>query len=233
MNPEIQSGPNVPWEDIVRFVRQLSHDLRNDLNAAELQTAYIGELTGDDAELKEEIRRLREMISKLAVTLQELSTALSQAKPVAIPYRITDFVEDFRAKLEKDFLTEREMVKWEIQTGDAMFEVDPQLLQQVWFEIFRNAFEHDRGTGSILAAAKIDNDRFVFALHEPKNGFELSTEKWGHEPLGKVRHGHYGLGLHRARIILEVHGGELRAQYDAGVSQLITTITLPVSRAEK
>jgi K+-sensing histidine kinase KdpD len=232
LNPEIQSGPNVPWENIVRFVRQLSHDLRNDLNAAELQTAYIAELTGD-AELKEEIKRLRKMISKLAVTLQELSTALSQAKPVAIPYRITDFVEDSRAKLEKDFLAASETVKWEIQTGDSMFAVDPQLLQQVWFEIFHNAFEHERGTGSILATAEIDNDRFVFRLHEPKKGFELSTEKWGREPLGKVRHGHYGLGLHRARIILEAHGGELRAEYDAGASQLITTITLPVSRAQK
>ena len=32
----------VPWSDTVRFVRQLSHDLRNDLNAIELQSAYIG-----------------------------------------------------------------------------------------------------------------------------------------------------------------------------------------------
>ena len=37
----------VPWSDTVRFVRQLSHDLRNDLNAIELQSAYIGELTQD------------------------------------------------------------------------------------------------------------------------------------------------------------------------------------------
>ena len=35
---------SLPWSDTVRFVRQLSHDLRNDLNAIELQSAYIGEL---------------------------------------------------------------------------------------------------------------------------------------------------------------------------------------------
>ena len=28
-------GGQVPWENFVKFVRQLSHDLRNHLNAAE------------------------------------------------------------------------------------------------------------------------------------------------------------------------------------------------------
>src|SRR5437667_44953 len=52
---------SVSWTDNVRFVRQLSHDLRNHLNAAELQAVYISELTGD-AELKTEIKRLRTTI---------------------------------------------------------------------------------------------------------------------------------------------------------------------------
>ena len=110
-----------------------------------------------------------------------------------------------------------------------MFEVDPQLLQQVWSEIFRNAFEHERGTGSILATAKIDNDRFVFALREPKARFELATEEWGREPLQKISQSHYGLGLNRVRVIVEAHGGELRAHYDPTESVLLTTITLPLS----
>ena len=83
MNPEIQSGPKVPWENIVRFVRQLSHDLRNDLNAAELQTAYIGELTGDDAELKEEIKRLREMIERVDVLFRRRRPAESIRDAIA------------------------------------------------------------------------------------------------------------------------------------------------------
>ena len=54
--------PNVAWSDVVHFIRQLSHDLRNHLNAIELQSAYISELERND-ELKSEIKRLREMIS--------------------------------------------------------------------------------------------------------------------------------------------------------------------------
>ena len=74
----VASDEHVPWENFVKFVRQLSHDLRNQLNAAELQSALIAELT-NDAELKSEIRRLRELVSQLGATLQSLSASVAAA----------------------------------------------------------------------------------------------------------------------------------------------------------
>ena len=68
-SPEDSSDSlSIPWVHTVRFIRQLSHDLRNHLNAIELQSAYISELEGD-ANLKGEVNRLREMISRLTSTL--------------------------------------------------------------------------------------------------------------------------------------------------------------------
>ena len=64
--------------DVVKFVRQLSHDLRNHLNAAELQSAYIAEIA-EDPELKEEIKRLRAMISEVGASLQRVTSALGAA----------------------------------------------------------------------------------------------------------------------------------------------------------
>ena len=219
---------SVSWTDIVRFVRQLSHDLRNHLNAAELQAVYISELTGD-AELKTEIKRLRATIAGLGAILQKLSADLGQIKPSLMPYRAVDFVEDLRQKFAHDFPQESAAVNWDVQPGDAALNVDPQLLQQALLELFANAFQHQRGQGPLVATAKIDNDRFVFTLREPKAGFELSTENWGREPLRKISQGHYGLGLNRVRVIVEAHGGELHAHYDPTESVLLTTITLPLS----
>src|SRR5882724_7541081 len=68
---------SVPWVDTARFIRQLSHDLRNHLNAIELQSAYIGEFEGNK-ELKVEIKRLREMISRLTSTVQKLSGGMGE-----------------------------------------------------------------------------------------------------------------------------------------------------------
>jgi K+-sensing histidine kinase KdpD len=232
-SPGNQSDINVSWDNIVRFVRQLSHDLRNDLNAAELQAAFVGELTGEDAELKEEVKRLRTLISKLAITLQEIASAVGQVSPNLMPYRVSDFIEDLRQKMARDFSAESAAVSWENQTSDAMADIDPQLLQLALLEIFRNAFQYERGEGPLAAKARIENEKFVFTLSEPKARFELSTENWGREPIGKVRQGHYGLGLSRVRVILEAHGGELHAQYDPKASELVTIITLPISHAEK
>jgi cell division septum initiation protein DivIVA len=88
-------APNVAWGDVVLFIRQFTHDLRNHLNAIELQSAYISELERDD-ELKSEIKRLREMISGLTSALQSISKAVSDIQPNLISYRASDFAEDLR-----------------------------------------------------------------------------------------------------------------------------------------
>jgi len=227
--PENQNDSlSVPWIDTVRFVRQLSHDLRNHLNAIELQSAYISELDAG-AELKGEIKRLREMISGLSTVLQKL-TDLGEVKPNLIPYRASDFVEDLRKTIAHEFPNESAEITWDIQEGEAMLNVDPQLLQQAFSEIFANAFQHDRGKGALIATARSDRKRFVFSLREPKTRFESSTENWGREPFRRITCGHYGLGLNRARIIMEAHGGEMHAEYDPKDSTLLTTLTLPMSR---
>jgi len=221
---------SISWSDTIRFIKQLTHDLRNDLNAIELQSAYISEL-GENEEFKNELKRLREMVSGLASTLQRLSRAVGDVSPTQISYRAADFMEDVRTKIDHDFPTESAEITWDIQPGDASLNVDPQLLQEAFTEFFANAFRHDRGKGPLLVNAKIDNNRFLFTLHEPKARFELPTENWGREPLRKISLRHYGLGLNRARAIVEAHAGELNAQYDPKISALITTVTLPLSGA--
>jgi signal transduction histidine kinase len=218
----------IPWSDVVHFVRQLSHDLRNDLNAIELQSAYISELEKEE-ELKGEIKRLREIVSGATSTLQRLSRAVGEVTPNRIAYRGVDFMQDLRSKIEHDFPKESAEISWDIELGEAMLNVDPQFLEEAFTELFANAFRHDRGKGPLLAKAKIDNKRFLFTLQEPKPRFNLSTQDWGREPLGKISNRHYGLGLNRVRAIVEAHGGELHAQYDPNVSALITTLALPMS----
>jgi len=229
-SPENRSDSlSIPWADTVRFVRQLSHDLRNHLNAIELQSAYISELEGD-AKLKGEVTHLREMISGLTATLQKVSVGLDEVKPNLISYRTSDFVEDLRKKIAHEFPNKGPEISWDVQVGNAVLNIDPQLLQEAIIELFANAFRHDRSKGALAAEVRIDKKRFLFTLLEPKIRFELSTENWGREPLRKVSHGHYGLGLNRLRAIVEAHGGEMHAQYDPKASRLVTALALPLSR---
>jgi signal transduction histidine kinase len=218
---------SVPWRDTVRFVRQLSHDLRNDLNAIELQSTYISELM-QDQELQSEAKRLREIVSGMNSTLQQLSRTVGEITPNMIPYRAAEFLEDMRTKIDHDFPNEREQITWSLQV-DGILNVDPQLFQEVFTEIFANAFRHGRGKGPLLVRARIENDRLLFSLHEPKVAFDSATQNWGREPLRNISQRHYGLGLNRVRAIIEAHGGELQVLYDAKASRLVSTLTLPLS----
>ena len=218
---------NIPWSDTVRFIRQLSHDLRNHLNAIELQSAYIVELEAS-AELKGEIARLREMISALTSSLQKISGRLADVNPSRISYPVAEFIDDLRNKIAREYPEKNSEITWQVQPESAVLNIDPQLLQEALMELLTNAFQHDRGNGGLVVAGEIDNNEFVFTLREPKTRFELPTEDWGRQPLRGGSRGHYGLGLHRVRSIAEAHGGEMRAQYDSKDSMLLTKLILPV-----
>ena len=218
----------VPWIDTVRFVRQLSHDLRNDLNAIELQSAYIGELT-QDQELRSEIKRLREVVTGMNSTLQLLSRAVGEVAPNIVTYPAGEFLADMRTQIERNFSKENHEITWDVQLQDGMLTIDPQLFQEVFVELFANAFQHNRGKGALVARARISDGRFVFTLEEPKAGFSSDTQNWGREPFRNIRQRHYGLGLNRVRAIIEAHGGELQAQYDPEAAALVSTMALPMS----
>lgn len=225
-------SPSVAWPELVKFVRQLSHDIRNNLNAVELQSAYLAELA-QETEMKNEVQRLRGMISEIGSGLQRLTAGLSQVNPNPISYSAMDFVEDLKQKLAKELPDNAARITWDVQLKDATLEIDPQLVQQALLELFTNAFQHERNVKAITVKARIENKHFVLELHEPKARFELSTANWGHEPLRNVSQGHYGLGLNRARAIAEAHGGSLRASYDRGSSILVTRFALPAGAAKQ
>ena len=218
----------VPWRDTVRFVRQLSHDLRNDLNAIELQSAYIGELTKDQ-ELTSEIKRLREVVTGMNSMLQLLSRAVGEVAPNVVTYPVSEFLADMRTQIERNFSKENHEITWDVQLQDGTLNIDPQLFQEVFVELFANAFQHNRGRGALVAKARTSDGRFIFSLYEPKAVFSLDTQNWGREPLHNIRQRHYGLGLNRIRAIIEAHGGELQAHYDPEAATFVSTMALPMS----
>jgi signal transduction histidine kinase len=221
----------IPMPDVVRFVRQLSHDLRNHLNAAELQSAFLNEIA-EDGEVKQEVQRLRAMLSEMGASLQRLTTSLAEVRLTEMPYPATAFIEDLQQKLAARSSEESSAVDWNVRADGATLNIDPQVLQQAFLELLANAFLHERGDGPILANAETRDGKFRFTLREPKPTFSGSIEAWGQQPFRKVKHGHYGLGLPRVRSIIQAHGGELTAQYDQPSSSLITTVVLPLGSGE-
>jgi K+-sensing histidine kinase KdpD len=221
-----KAKPNVAWPTMSKFVSQLSHDLRNHLNAIELQAALLGEIAPND-EIRDEIKRLRGMTGELGADLQKLSRLMKDPRPQTMAYSARELVEDLQGKVaEKEPELARTM-EWRNSLGAEAVEIDPQLMEEALLELFANAVRHERASGPVVFEARENKEAVIFSLREPKKEFAGETESWGMRPLERVSHGHYGLGLHRARSILEAHGGTLTAQFDPAASVLVTTICLP------
>jgi K+-sensing histidine kinase KdpD len=219
----------VAWEDFVKFVRQLSHDLRNQLNAIELQGALVAELSSDP-ELKPEIQRLRELISQTGTTLQQLSVSVGPPQPTRLQYEVAEFMDDLQQKIARTFPEEADKIKWQQPSGDATLEIDPTLIEAAVVELFSNAVRDQRRAGQIEVSAEVRGSEFVFSLREPKREAIKDTAAWS-APLRHVSHGHYGLGRRRVRAILQAHGGRLETCFES--SAVINLIMLPCSNARR
>jgi K+-sensing histidine kinase KdpD len=221
-----QTEPKISWPEVVRFIGQLNHDLRNHLNGIELQSAFLGEIV-EQPEAKSEVVRLREITGEMGAHLQRLSSSLAKIRPATMPYQARDFVEDLRAKLATGQPEQSAAMNWMVSLGEETIEIDPQLLQEAFLELIGNAFTHGRGEGALFFEARSAGPAIEFVLREPKTKFEETTDDWGARPLTKLRHGHYALGLHRARSIFEAHHGSLQAHFDPAALVLTTTVALP------
>ena len=222
----MQNEPNIQWNDLTKFIGQLNHDLRNHLNAVELQSAFLNEIV-PSGEAKDEIKRLRVMTGELGAHLQKLSTLMGRIQPRPMRYLGREFFEDLQSKLAQEQPEVAPAVKWKMSLGEEAVEIDPHLLQEAFLELFRNAAQHGRAEGPLVFEAQREGDTLEFRLCEPKQDFSAETENWGRQPLGKMGSGHYGLGLFRARSIFEAHHGQLRAHFDPATSTLHTTVALP------
>lgn len=223
------SEPSIPWPQVVQFIGQLNHDIRNHLNAIELQSAFLGEIV-EAGEAKNEVLRLREMTAEMGAQLQRLSSQLARIKLSTMSYLGSEFVEDLRAKVTASHPQQASEIEWRESLRGEMIEIDPQLLLDAFAELFANALAHQPGKGPLVFAARADDAALIFSLEEPKTSPVDLGENWGGRPLTQLQHGHYALGLFRARSIFEAHHGDFQAQFDPVTAVLSTTVTVPRAR---
>lgn len=208
---EILPSP-VPWSRIAVFVRQLGHDIRNDLNALSLEAALLKELV-DDPEATISANRIQSQLREIGNRLKELSSRFTLSDP-----QVCDVdLQEVAAHLQK---VPFEM-EWEIGAESRMVRTDPALLARAFEELARNAAEKSRGT--LRAALKADPTGATLILTE--QGGEGYA--WTEVPFAKPTAGHYGVGLPIAGAILRGLGATVeQMRVDGGVE---TRIHLPAA----
>lgn len=113
---------------------------------------------------------------------------------------------------------------------------DPTRLKQVLLNLVSNAVKFTKSGGSIvIAVGRMRNGGVVFKVSDSGIGMTAAEIAIALQPFGQVESSdtrHYqgtGLGLPLARLLVELHGGELCIESEKGRGTTVT-VTLPASR---
>jgi K+-sensing histidine kinase KdpD len=222
--------PPVPWARIDRFIGQLTHDVRNGLNALELQLTLLGELSAN-AEVIAEVKALRGTLFDITRQLQAVKASTSPVSPHLLPYPAADFFEDLEDRFRRLHPQAVPQVAWKILVAGVSVEIDPELSLHALLELLANAlhFGGSKAMVSLLAEACPAGGVTVTLRESRQEPPALAPEDWGRAPLLSSRRNAYGLGLFRARQIIEAQGGTLHAGYSQATHVLTTALTLPAA----
>jgi signal transduction histidine kinase len=219
-----------------RFLAMLSHELRTPLNPVLLWADGILHHTGLDPEIEEGLRmicRNVELEARLIDDLLDL-TRIARGK-LQLQLQIADAhdllnhaIEIVRADLDCRHL----QLSVALDAAEHHVKVDPPRLQQVFWNILRNACKFSSENGSIsvrtfnptpgtISLEIIDNGVGIDpkSLEKIFDAFEqIETRKEG-----------LGLGLAISKAIVEMHGGSIRGQSEGAGKGATFTVTLPLA----
>ena len=225
-NSPLPNEPLVPLERVAKFIRQLTHDVRNGLSAIDLETAFIAEIA-TDPEVLTEARKLREMVAETAKMLRRVSQNFQPVTAHPIPWAAATVMEELNKQLQAEFPEEAPTVALENQFGAETVQIDLNQTLAAVLAVLRNAFQFGQEGARVRVIGGVQEGQATLEVREPREALQNETppEQWSVQPLRSTRSGGYGLGLYRARQIAEAQGGSLETHFTG--SELVTRITLP------
>jgi len=222
-----ENAAPIPLPRLVGFVRQVTHDVRNGLNAIDLQAAFAAEIAGE-GEVAEELGKRRRMVTHVTREMQELSGRFGELRPVLMQYPVQEFLQGLKEAVEVEFENQAKRIVWEVKVGDEEMEMDYTLLLAALMELARNAILFREGDQAIHFTTWSDRGNVIFEVSQSRSQPVLEADQWGREPLVSGRRGGYGLGLFYVRRILDTLGGTLEPGYDAKSGELRVRLSLPL-----
>lgn len=181
----------VSWSRVAAFVRQLGHDIRNDLNALSLEAALLKELVADP-EAVTSASRIQTQLRDIANRLKDLSGryALPAAQPAAIS--LAELAQHLQNIPGADAL------EWNTVDSQAQVKTDPAMLARALRELAQNAIDRSGRKKPQVQLAESAGGAATLILRESAG----EDFQWPETPFQSPRAGHYGAGLPIAAAIL-------------------------------
>jgi len=222
------------------FIAALSHELRTPLTPALMTATALEQDDAVDSSVRKQMRIVRRSVELEARLIDDLLdlTRIERGK-FSLRLENVDIRELFARAMEierEDILLRQLDVQLNIEAGKTVLHGDPARLQQVFWNLLKNAIKFTPVGGSIRIRIFNPNPQTLTfeirdngmgippeSLEKIFNPFEQRTVANDH------RYGGLGLGLSISKSIVELHGGTIFAA-SAGLDQGATfTINLPTA----
>ena len=220
---ELRAGATQAVRDLAAGV---AHEIGNPLNAISLNIQMLERDPTD----KESIEICKQQIRRLDGILRGFLSALRPQRPNLMPGSVADPLKSCLATLRQQFEEHRINVTLDVPAALPSVALDANQMEQVFFNLLKNALEALPDGGAIAIALTADDDTVSVRFQD--NGVGMTSEQLAHlfEPYRTSKEHGTGLGLMITSRIVKDHGGSIATESEPGKG---TTFTIKLPRFER
>ena len=220
---ELRAGASRAVMDLAAGV---AHEIGNPLTALSLNLQLLQRAHRDDPSIAD----CRAQVARLDGIIRGFLQALRPAKPNLRPGSVADPLKACLETLKPQFEERRIQLLLNVPSAIPPVALDRDQMEQVYFNILKNALEAMKDGGRIEVAIGSDDDDVTVVFRD--DGAGMAPEQLAHlfEPYRTTKERGTGLGLMISDRIVRDHGGTIAAESTLGEG---TAFTIRLPRLEK
>lgn len=220
---ELRAGAT---EAVKGLASGVAHEIGNPLNAISLNLQLLQrELPGNAS-----IAECRAQIARLDGILRGFLQALRPSRPDLKPGSVAEPLKHCLSTLKSQFEEKRIAVTLDMPSALPLAALDAAQLEQVFFNLLKNALESTKTDGSIAITLLSDDNDLLVVIRDSGTGMTSEQVAALFEPYRSGKRGGNGLGLMISQRIVHDHGGRIDVESTAGVG---STFTVRIPRIER
>jgi signal transduction histidine kinase len=230
---ELESSRTDAVRDLAAGV---AHEIGNPLNAISLNLQLLARefrREPDDerrARLLHDIATSQNEVKRLEGIIKGFLSAIRPAKLNLVPGSILDPLTDTLDAMKAQFEDRRIQTQLNLPTALPTVLVDRAQMEQVFFNLVKNAIEAMKDGGSLDIEVAADDRDVHVVFRDNGTGMDAATLAHIFEPYQTSKEQGSGLGLMLSRRIVHAHGGEIDVESKPGAG---TVFTVRIPRLEK
>ena len=214
----------------------VAHEIGNPLNAISLNLQLLAREFRREPDEDRRTRLLHDIstaqneVKRLEGIIKGFLSALRPAKLNLVPGTLLDPLTDTLEAMKAQFENRRIETALNLPTALPTVLVDRAQMEQVFFNLIKNALEAMKDGGSLDIEVASDDHDVRVAFSDNGSGMDAATLAHIFEPYQTSKEHGSGLGLMLSRRIVHAHGGEIDVESKPGTG---TAFTVRIPRLEK